>query len=138
MKAQVSLASLSLLLYAGLPAQAQEAGTINPVYALTKPATAPSDRRTTEDADKTRQKIAASLSDNLVIFSSSHDAQSQRLGVPLTAFADSPFRLAYDPAGRQVMAQWTPGSLGRSGQGLQYRAYMDAAGSLGFVLSAGF
>jgi hypothetical protein len=138
MKAQVSLASLSLLLCTWLPALAQETGAVNPVYALTKPATAQSDRQMNEDADKTRQKIAASLSDNLVIFSSSHDAQSQRLGVPLTAFADSPFRLAYDPAGRQVMAQWTRGSLGLSGQGLQYRAYMDAAGSLGFALSAGF
>jgi hypothetical protein len=138
MKAQVSLASLTLLLCTGLPAPAQEAGAVNPAYALTKPATAKPDRGMNEEADRTRQKLAASLSDNLVIFSASHDTQSKRLGVPLTAFADSPLRLAYDPAGRQVMAQWTLGSLGLSGQGLQYRAYMDAAGSLGFVLSAGF
>ena len=138
MKAQISLLSLFALFCTGLPALGQETGKSGPVRAVTLPATTQADRQLLNDADQSRQKIVASLSDYLVVFNPRNDSESQRLGVPFTAFANSPFHLAYDPISRQMMAQWTLGSLGLDGQMLQYQAYMDVAGTLRFAVSARF
>lgn len=107
-----------------------------PSYAALQAAPAPDERPVATDADKTKGAFAESLSKRLVVFESRRDPDNKRLGIPFTAFANSPMHLAYDPSSRQVMAQWTaPGLIGNR---RQYQAYMDVNGALSFVLSAGF
>jgi hypothetical protein len=139
MKAQISLLSLFSLLCTGLPALGQEAGMGGPTRAVAVPAApAHADRQLLDNADKMRQKIVASLSDYVVVFTPRNDTESQRVGIPFTAFTNLPLHLAYDPISRQMMAQWTLGSLGLNGQTMQYQAYMDGSGTLRFALSAKF
>jgi hypothetical protein len=138
-KAQLSLMTLFFLFCTGLPALGQEAGMNAPAYSSTlnaAPATA--ERQLHKDTDQTSGNIAASLSDHLVVFESRRDTEQKRLVVPFTAFADSPLHLAYDPASRQMMAQWKFDSPRLIGQTLQYQAYLDATGALSFVFSARF
>jgi hypothetical protein len=135
-KAQLSLITVFFLSSIGLPARGQEAVMGGPSYAALQAAPAPSERPSATDADQTKGAFAESLSERLVVFESRRDPDNKRLGIPFTAFANSPMHLAYDPASRQMMAQWT--SLGFIGNRLQYQAYMDANGALSFVLSARF
>jgi hypothetical protein len=137
-KAQRPLITLFFLFCTGLPALGQEASMGGPAYTALHAAPAPTDRQSPGDADQTSGNIAASLSEHLVVFESRRDPENKRLGIPFTAFANSPMHLAYDPASRQMMAQWTFGSLGLIGHRLQYQAYMDVSGALSFVFSARF
>jgi hypothetical protein len=137
-KAQLPLITLFCLLCAGLPALGQEAGMGGPAYTALHAAPAPTDRQSPKDADKTKDSIAESLSEHLVLFDSRPDRDNKRLGIPFTAFSNSPIHLAYDPASRQMMVQWKFGSPGLGGHTLQYQTYMDATGALNFVFNARF
>jgi len=135
-KAQLSLITVFFLSSIVLPALGQEAGMAGPSYAALQAAPAPGERPSPTDADQTKGAFAESLSERLVVFESRREPDNKRLGIPFTAFANSPMHLAYDPTSRQMMAQWT--SLGLIGNRLQYQAYMDVNGALSFVLSARF
>jgi len=137
-KAQRPLLTLFFLFCTGLPALGQEAGMGGPAYTARHAAPVPTDRQSPKDADQTKGSIAESLSERLVVFESRRDPENKRLGIPFTAFADSPMHLAYDPTSRQMMAQWTFNSLGLISHRLQYQAYMDVTGALSFVFSARF
>lgn len=137
-KAQRPLLTLFFLFCTGLPALGQEAGMGGPAYtALHAAAPTPSDRPSPKDADQ-KGSIAESLSERLVVFESRRDPENKRVGIPFTAFANSPMHLAYDPTSRQMMAQWTVSSIGLVSHRLQYQAYMDVTGAMSFVFSARF
>lgn len=137
-RAQLSFMTLFFLFCTGLPALGQEAGMNAPVYTAINATPTQADRQMVNDADQGTGNIAASLSDHLVVFESRPDRDNKRLGIPFTAFSNSPIHLAYDPASRQMMAQWKFVSPGLSGNRLQYQTYMDATGALSFVFSARF
>ena len=137
-KAQLALITLFFLFCSGLPALGQDAGMGGQARTALNTAPAPTDRPSPRDADQTSGQIAESLSERLVVFESRRDTEYKRLGIPFTAFANSPMHLAYDPASHQMMAQWTFSSLGLVGHRLQYQAYMDVSGALSFVFSARF
>jgi hypothetical protein len=138
LKAPLPFMTLFFLLSAGLPALGQETGRDGPTYSALQAAPVPPVRQTPRDSDKENGSIAQSLSEHLVVFESRQDPENKRLRIPFTAFANSAFHLAYDPASRQMMAQWKMGSAGFGGDRLQYQTYMDAAGALNFVFSARF
>jgi hypothetical protein len=137
-KAQLSLLPLFFLSCTGLPALGQEAGMNAPAYTAIPARLPEAARALPNDADQDSSKIAASLSNHLVVFESRNDTENKRLGIPFTAFSNSPLHLAYDPASRQMMAQWTSGSHRLSGDRLQYQTYMGATGALNFLFSARF
>jgi hypothetical protein len=138
-KAQLSLMILFFLYCTGLPALGQEAGMNAPTYSNTlNAAPAAAERPLQKDSDQTSGNIATALSDHLVVFESRRDTEQKRLAIPFTAFANSPLHVAYDPASRQMMAQWKFDSPKLIGQTLQYQAYVDATGALSFVFSARF
>lgn len=122
----------------GLPALGQEAGMNAPAYAAIKAPPPKMEILTSTDKYQDSGNLAASLSKRLVLFESRRDADHKRVGIPFTAFAGSPFHLAYDPAGHQMMAQWTSSSRGLGGVRQQYQTYLDASGMLSFVFNARF
>jgi hypothetical protein len=138
LKARFSLLTLFFLFSTGLPALGQEAAMGGPTYTALNAAPTPSVSQMPKDSDNETGTIAQSLSEHLVVFESRQDPGNKRLRIPFTAFANSPFHLAYDPTSRQMMAQWKFAASGLGGDRLQYQTYMDAAGTLNFVFSARF
>lgn len=97
-----------------------------------------SDKITLARADQVRSGLELSLRDYLVAFDGRMVNERLRVGLPLASLANQQLDLAYDPAGKNVMAQWHFTQTSFRGNRLDYRAYVGASGNVSMVLSTRF
>ncbi len=95
----------------------------------------PADKALASEMDSSRSRVESSLKEYLVAFDSRIDSNRKRVGLPLLAVADDTLQLAYDPAGKNVMAQWKFAQTRALGQKLNYQAYVGESGTVNFVIS---
>lgn len=103
------------------------AGTLNP-----------SDKITLARADQARSGLEMSLKDYLVAFDGRMVNERLRVGLPLASLANNQLDLAYDLAGKNVMAQWHFAHTTIGGNRLDYKAYVGPTGGVSMVLSTRF
>ena len=82
--------------------------------------------------------LEMSLKDYLVAFDGRMVNERLRVGLPLASLANNRLDLAYDLAGKNVMAQWHFAKTSVGGNRLDYKAYVGASGGVSMVLSTRF
>lgn len=97
-----------------------------------------SDKITLARADQARSGLEMSLKDYLVAFDGRMVNERLRVGLPLASLANKQLDLAYDLAGKNVMAQWRFAQTRFGGNRLDYKAYVGASGGVSMVLSTRF
>ncbi len=114
----------------------QESAALPAGYTASPVATA--DKAMVLEADGARRKAEASLGQYLVAFDSRYDSNRKQVGLPLASLADDTLHLAYDPSGKNVMAQWRFAQTSAMGQKFNYQAYVGESGVVNFVISSKF
>jgi len=79
-----------------------------------------SDRSLLAKSDSDRKSIEASLQNTLVAYDTGTTGPG-KLGVALTSFSSIPLELAYDPDGKNLMAQWRSVYTTAAGQSFRTR-----------------
>lgn len=97
-----------------------------------------SDKISLTRADQTRSSLERSLKDFLVAFDGRMANERIRVGLPLASLANNRLDLAYDLAGKNVMAQWHFAQTTFGGNRLDYKAYVGPTGGVSMVLSTRF
>lgn len=97
-----------------------------------------SDKITLARANQARSGLEMSLKDYLVAFDGRMVNERLRVGLPLASLANNRLDLAYDLAGKNVMAQWHFAQTSVGGNRLDYKAYVGASGGVSMVLSTRF
>ena len=97
-----------------------------------------SDRITLARTHQVRSSLEMSLKDYLVAFDGRMANDRLRVGLPLATLANKQLSLAYDLAGKNVMAQWHFAQTTVGGNRLDYKAYVGATGGVSMVLSTRF
>ncbi|MBK7005562.1 MAG: hypothetical protein IPH37_10850 [Burkholderiales bacterium] len=97
-----------------------------------------SDQMTLARVDQARNRLEMALKSYLVAFDGHMVNEPVRVGVPLASLAHNRLNLAYDPAGKNVMAQWHFAQTTLGGKRLDYKAYVGASGGVSMVLSTRF
>jgi hypothetical protein len=123
----LAFASLSCAVLAG-PVCAQELISLTRLPSGAAPSLNQSDR----------SLLAKSLQNTLVAYDTRHDGARKKLGVALTSFSSIPLELAYDPNGKNLMAQWRSVYTTAAGQSFQYQAFVGESGTINFVISSKF
>jgi len=133
----LAFASLSCAVLAG-PVCAQELISLTRLPSGAAPSLNQSDRSLLAKSDSDRKSIEASLQNTLVAYDTRHDGARKKLGVALTSFSSIPLELAYDPNGKNLMAQWRSVYTTAAGQSFQYQAFVGESGTVNFVISSKF
>jgi len=96
------------------------------------------DKLMASQARDSRVKLESSMKDFLVVFDTHQDGDRARLGIPLASFAEGQLNVAYDLAGRNVMAQWNFAQTSAFGTKINYRAYVGESGMVSLGVSSRF
>ena len=96
------------------------------------------DQALIRNATTTVRQVETSVQDVLVTYQPRHDSEMRRVGVPLLASSATGLGLAYDLAGKNLMAQWnfSPSNLGNTS--VRYRAFLSESGQVSFTVSSRF
>ena len=133
----LAFASLICAVLAG-PVRAQELISLTRLPSGAAPSLHQSDRSLLAKSDSDRKSIEATLQNTLVAYDTRHDGARKKLGVALTSFSSIPLELAYDPNGKNLMAQWRSVYTTAAGQSFQYQAFVGESGTINFVISSKF
>lgn len=136
------LFTLITLLFAGTAqvSLAQESGPWSATYAASLSAVnvANSEKILQSEMDQSKKKMELILRTYLVAFDYRHDGDRKHVGLPLVTFSNGQGSIAYDLAGRNVIALWRLSSSNMFGEKLNYHACLGGSGSIQFVIKTDF